>query len=150
MGWQMNRNVRIPGDSSAARELREDLFKPSRRKKKNPKKKTLKKKLIFFFFKSYLSRSSLVLSIISSYPHFSAAFGDVVVDHCQSNKQVANCNGWLGLVRQPNRRRHEHIYWVNKGDIVGEREGEREAKNKTRKNLSQKMHADRESCVKVM
>lgn len=34
MGWQMNRNVRIPGDSSAARELREDLFKPSRQKKK--------------------------------------------------------------------------------------------------------------------
>jgi hypothetical protein len=38
MGWQMNRNARISGDSSAAREMREDLFKPSRKEGEKEKK----------------------------------------------------------------------------------------------------------------
>jgi hypothetical protein len=67
MGWQMNRNARISGDSSAARgELREDLFKPSRKEAKEKKNKTN-------CFSSHSYQEALVLSIISSYPHFSAS-----------------------------------------------------------------------------
>jgi len=42
------------------------------------------------------------------------------------------------------------IYWVNTGDIVGERKKERGKKQKWGKNSHKKVHADRESCVKVV
>jgi hypothetical protein len=91
---------RISGDSSAARELREeDLFKASRQEKKN--------QIVFQVIAIKKEARPLHHFLLSSL--LSQHFGDVDDDHCQSNKQVANCNGWLGLVKQPNQRRHEHI-----------------------------------------
>jgi len=67
MGWQRNRNARISGDSSAAREVREKTCSNQVGQKKE-------KKIQKMFFQVIPIKKKLVLSIISSYPHFSAAF----------------------------------------------------------------------------